>query len=66
MNAIEQIGIRIGRAIAHDTLADDLPRGWTGLDPQDVDQIPDELREHAAEITRIAHLAYQAALMETH
>ena len=38
MNATE-IGTRIGRAIARDVLADDLPREWTGLDAQDGDQL---------------------------
>lgn len=29
----------VGRAIAHDVLADAMPREWTGLDPQDGDQL---------------------------
>lgn len=33
------IGLAIGRAIANDVLRDDLPRRWTGLDPQDGDQL---------------------------
>ena len=35
----ELIGRRIGRAIARDVIADDMPREWTGLDPQDGDQL---------------------------
>ncbi len=38
MNAIE-IGTRIGRAIAADVNRLKLPRNWTGLDPQDGDQL---------------------------
>lgn len=33
------IGRRIGRAIARDVLAEGMPREWTGLDPQDGDQL---------------------------
>jgi hypothetical protein len=36
----EQIGQRIGRAMARDVIAEGMPRDWTGLDPQDADQIP--------------------------
>lgn len=36
----QEIGRRIGQAIARDTIADDLPREWTGLEAQDGDQIP--------------------------
>jgi hypothetical protein len=36
----EQVGKRIGRAMARDVLAEDMPREWTGLDAQDIDQIP--------------------------
>ena len=35
----EQIGRRIGRAIARDVLAGVMSREWTGLDPQDGDQL---------------------------
>ena len=34
------VGRRIGRAMARDVLAESMPREWTGLDPQDADQIP--------------------------
>ena len=62
------IGTRIGRAIARDVLADDMPREWTGFDPQDGDQLtaagiqPDDPRWAAAE--RAAHAAYVAYLAE--
>ncbi len=37
---LREIGIRIGRAIANDVLAnDDYPREWTGIDDQDGDQL---------------------------
>lgn len=37
--AAREVGTRIGRAIARDVLADDMPREWTGLDAQDGDQL---------------------------
>jgi hypothetical protein len=30
---------KVGKAIARDVIADGLPREWTGLDPQDGDQL---------------------------
>ncbi len=33
------VGTRIGNAIARDVLADDLPQGWSGLTPEDGDQL---------------------------
>ena len=33
------VGKRIGKAIAKDVLAEGMPRQWTGLDPQDGDQL---------------------------
>lgn len=39
MTTAKQIGEKVGRAIARDVLADGLPREWTGLDPQDGDQL---------------------------
>lgn len=33
------IGERIGRAIARDVIREDMPREWTGIDPQDADQL---------------------------
>jgi hypothetical protein len=44
MNANEttkDVGTRIGLAIARDVLAEGMPRHWTGLEPQDVDQLPE-------------------------
>jgi len=35
---VRTVGQVIGRAIARDVLADDLPREWTGLDAQDGDR----------------------------
>jgi hypothetical protein len=32
-----EIGNKIGQAIARDVLAEDMPKKWTGLDPQDAD-----------------------------
>jgi hypothetical protein len=29
----------VGKAIAKDVLREDMPRQWTGLDPQDADQL---------------------------
>ena len=39
MKTTEQIGTKIGQAIARDVLADGLPREWTGLDVQDGDEL---------------------------
>lgn len=33
------LGTQIGRAIARDVLAEDMPRAWTGLDAQDGDRL---------------------------
>jgi hypothetical protein len=62
-----QIGARIGQAIARDVLAENMPREWTGLDPQDADQAtaaglrPDTAQwaamERAAKAAYLAHLA---------
>jgi len=37
--AVFDAGRRVGRAIARDVIADGMPRQWTGLDPQDADQL---------------------------
>ena len=34
-----RIGATIGKAMARDVLAEDMPREWTGLDPQDADEL---------------------------
>jgi hypothetical protein len=62
MNA-ETIGGQIGRAIARDALADGMPREWTGLDPQDADQIPDGLDQD--EVEEYARRAYATAIDAT-
>lgn len=60
----QDIGTRIGQAIARDTLADKLPREWTGLSDQDGDQLtaagiePSSSEwEEAIEAARVAYLA---------
>lgn len=55
-----RIGERIGQAIARDVLAEDMPREWTGLDPQDADQIPPECDPD--EVESEARKAYEAAI----
>ena len=66
MTAAYEIGTRVGRAIAHDVLADSLSREWTGLDPVDCDQLvaagiePDTAAWTVAEAT--AKAAYLATL----
>ena len=56
------IGTRIGRAIARDVIADNMPREWTGLDPQDVDQIPEGMDAGAVEA--VARRVYLEAIDE--
>lgn len=67
MNREDQIrktAIKVGRAIAYDVMCEDMPREWTGLDPQDGDQFsdynmaPDEW-DYAE---KIARQAYGAAI----
>jgi hypothetical protein len=63
----DDVGYRVGRAMARDVLADpDMPREWTGIDPQDADQFaaaglepgtPEWERQEA-----IAAAVYSAAL----
>lgn len=60
MTTAQEIGTKIGKAIARDVLAEDMPRKWTGLDAQDVDQIPEGM-DHA-EVERFAEAAYGAAI----
>jgi len=55
-------GTKIGRAIARDVIADGMPREWTGLDPQDADQIPAGLADLADEIKNAARAAYLDAI----
>ena len=56
----EQVGVRIGRAIARDVIAEAGAREWSGLDPQDADQIPEGMELAAVEAT--AKAAYLAAV----
>jgi hypothetical protein len=58
-----EIGIRIGRAIARDVIADAMPREWTGLDPQDADQIPADCRPEVVAV--IARRSYLSRLAKT-
>ena len=37
MTIARHIGRRIGLAVAEDTIAEKMPRNWTGIDPQDGD-----------------------------
>lgn len=60
MSNATEIGTKIGKAIARDVIADGLPREWTGLDPQDADQIPEGV--DVAEVERIAREVYEAEL----
>lgn len=39
MSTQTRIGADIGRAIARDVLASNMPQEWTGLDPQDADEL---------------------------
>jgi hypothetical protein len=34
-----EVGTRVGAAIARDVIRENMPREWTGIDPQDADQI---------------------------
>ena len=56
VDAEEQLGRELGRAIARDALADGADLVWTGLDPQDVDRIPDGL--DIAAVARAARRAF--------
>ena len=57
---IVTVGTRIGMAIARDVLAEDMPRDWTGLDPQDADQIPEGMDTGAVEA--VARRVYLRAI----
>jgi hypothetical protein len=57
----ETIGRAIGRAIARDVVAEDMPRVWTGLDPQDHDRIPEGTGPATVEAAaRVAYCDYLA------
>jgi hypothetical protein len=57
------IGERIGEAMARDVIADGMSQEWTGLDPQDADQIPAGMDLDAVE--RIARDAYLRAIAKS-
>ena len=61
----KQVGARIGKAIARDVIARNLPRKWTGLDPQDGDFATDsgikpdtDQWEEMEAAAKIAYLEY--------
>jgi hypothetical protein len=57
MTTTQELGRRIGKAIARDVLADNLDRTWTGLDAQDADQIPEGMdRDEIEEAAKAAYL----------
>jgi hypothetical protein len=66
MTTAIEVGHRIGRAIARDVLAEDMPREWTGLDAQDADEataaglVPDT--EEWAAMVEAAEAAYLAVI----
>jgi len=66
MNNQQQLGERIGRAIARDTLANELDHGWAGLTAEDSDQLIAAGIEPHSERWRVAEgaarQAYFAAL----
>lgn len=62
IETIETVGKRIGRAMAQSVLSEDMPREWTGLDPQDADQIPEGMDRDAVET--VAEAEYLAAIEE--
>lgn len=54
-----QVGQRIGRAIARDVLAWNWPCEWTGIDPQDGDQIPEGMDfDRVQEFARVEYQRY--------
>ena len=60
--AAAELGGRIGAAMARDVIAGAMPREWTGLDPQNADQIPANLADLIDEIEYAARSAYLDAL----
>jgi hypothetical protein len=60
-----EVGRAIGEAMARDAKAEDMPREWTGIDPQDGDRataagiVPDT--DEWDEMERSAREAYEAA-----
>jgi hypothetical protein len=62
MKTATEIGMKIGKGIARDVIADGLPREWTGLDPQDADLIPEGM--DSDEVERIAEEVYLAEITQ--
>lgn len=66
MTTPSSIGKRIGKAMARDVLADDMPRAWTGLDAQDGDELLADGFEPSTPEWSVAQaaakVAYHAAL----
>jgi hypothetical protein len=65
----KEIGAKVGKAVARDVLGcSDLPRHWTGLDPQDGDQLTAAGIEPGTpeweEADAAAEAAYYAALRQ--
>ena len=58
-HAAAELGGRIGAAMARDVIAGAMPREWTGLDPQDADQIPANLADLIDEIEYTARSSYR-------
>lgn len=54
-------GERIGQAMARDAIAEDMPRKWTGLDPQDGDQLTAAGIEAGSDEWRMAETAAREA-----
>lgn len=69
MSTAKSIGEKIGRAMARDVLAEDMPREWTGLDAQDGDVATGAgLRpgtDEWEEMEQAARRAYKVALAES-
>ena len=61
VNNAQEIGTKVGRAIARDVLAEDMPREWTGLDAQDGDQLTAAGIEPGSECWAIAEQAAKTA-----
>lgn len=49
LTTVEAVGEFVGRAMARDVKRNGYPTEWTGLDPQDADQIPAGMDADAVE-----------------
>src|SRR5262245_5700224 len=61
----QEIGAYIGKAIARDVKAEGMPRAWTGLDPQDADQLSTAGIEFGTSAWVQAETAAEAAYYRT-